>query len=99
MPCCKHFGPGAVDLVLALSPGKMQTPRNLGYTGRRLFLQGALQKAADFVSTAPQLNASIIAERSDVENAGRWIAKYLRHRHSDLVTHSQKSADLRAVYA
>jgi hypothetical protein len=99
MLCRKHCGLGAVDLVEALSPGKIQTPRNLGYTGRRFFHQSALQGEADIVSTTPQLNTPIIAERSDVKTGRRRIAKQLRHRHSDLVTHPQKSADLWAMGA
>ncbi len=99
MPCRKHFGPGAVDLVQALAPGKMQTPCNLGDTGRRFFRQSAFHGSADFVATTPQLNAPIVAERSDVETGDCRIAKQLRHRHSDLVTHPKKSADLRAMRA
>src|ERR1035441_6241870 len=97
MPCRQHLGLGAVYLVQALAPGKMQTPCNLGDTGRRLFRQSAIQSEADFGATTPRLNSPIIAERSDVEIGGRRIAKQLRHRHSDLVTHPEKSSDLRAM--
>src|SRR5207244_12371803 len=66
MPCRQHLGPGAVDLVQALAPGKMQTPRNLGDTGRRLFRQSALQGEADFGATTPRLNSPIIAMAKSV---------------------------------
>jgi hypothetical protein len=87
MRCRQHFGPGVIDLVQAIWPGKIQTPRKLGYAGRRFFRQRAIQGAADFVATPPQLKAPIIADRGDVETGGRRIAKQVRHRHSDLVTH------------
>jgi hypothetical protein len=99
MPCRQHFGLGAVDLVQAFAPGKMQTPCNLGYAWRRIFRESAVQGDADFVSTPPQLNAPIIAKRSDVEIGDGRIGKQLRHRHSNLVTHPQKGAHLRPVGA
>jgi hypothetical protein len=99
MPCRQHFGLGAVDLVQALAPGKMQTPCKVGYTWRRIFRESAVHGEPDFVFTTPQLNAPIIAKRSDVETGDRRVCKQLRHRHSNLVTHPQKGADLWPVGA
>ena len=61
MPCRQHLRLGAVDLVQALAPGKMQTPCKLGDTGRRFFRQSAVQGKADFGATPPRLNSPIIA--------------------------------------
>ena len=89
MPCRQHFGLGAVDLVQTLAPGKMQTPCKLGYTWRRIFRESAVHGEADFVSTTPQLNAPIISKRSDIEAGDRRVGQQPRHRHPNLVTHSE----------
>jgi hypothetical protein len=99
MPCRQHFRPCAVDLVQALAPGKMQTPCNFVDTWRWIFLQSAIYGEPNFVTMTPQLNAPIIAERSDVENSACRIAKQLGDRHSDRVTHAQKRANLRTMSA
>jgi hypothetical protein len=99
MPCRQRFGPGAVNLVQALAPRKMQPLCNFVDTWRWLFLQSAIHGDPNFVGITPQLNAPIIAKRSDIEAGARRIAKQLDDRHPDLVTHPQKSADLRPVHA